>query len=217
MKRLLTILLILVTFTGCTTKLPAEVVTLSSSMEKQLLSLQKSHVTLVQTYFQMVRQQREGWIQTTWLQEYLKTFIKTGRLEETVRGEVVWDDVNKRFVAPRAPYEDVQKFDTLMIWTGQVQKQLAKKRAELIDPLHIQEQELLAKVNAAYAQLIANNATITAHLVSIKDVEDVQTRLLNKAGIDGLNEDITKTFSNISEESNKLNQKLNEANKKLGD
>ncbi|MGF1842201.1 hypothetical protein L4C39_03275 [Vibrio clamense] len=217
MKRLLTILLILVTFTGCTTKLPAEVVTLSSSMEKQLLSLQKSHVTLVQTYFQMVRQQREGWIQTTWLQEYLKTFIKTGQLEETVRGEVVWDDVNKRFVAPRAPYEDVQKFDTLMIWTGQVQKQLAKKRAELIDPLHIQEQELLAKVNAAYAQLIANNATITAHLVSIKDVEDVQTRLLNKAGIDGLNEDITKTFSNISEESNKLNQKLNEANKKLGD
>jgi hypothetical protein len=190
---------------------------LSSSMEKQLLSLQKSHVTLVQTYFQMVRQQREDWIQTAWLQEYLKTFIKTGQLEETVRGEVVWDDVNKRFVAPRAPYEDVQKFDTLMIWTGQVQKQLAKKRAELIAPLHIQEQELLAKVNAAYAQLIANNATITAHLVSIKDVEDVQTRLLNEAGIDGLNEDITKTFSKISEESNKLNQKLNEANKKLGD
>jgi hypothetical protein len=217
MKRLLTILLILVTFTGCTAKLPAEVVTLSSSMEKQLLSLQKSHVTLVQTYFQMVRQQREDWIQTAWLQEYLKTFIKTGQLEETVRGEVVWDDVNKRFVAPRAPYEDVQKFDTLMIWTGQVQKQLAKKRAELIAPLHIQEQELLAKVNAAYAQLIANNATITAHLVSIKDVEDVQTRLLNEAGIDGLNEDITKTFSKISEESNKLNQKLNEANKKLGD
>lgn len=73
------------------------------------------------------------------------------------------------------------------------------------------------KVNAAYAQLLANNATITAHLASIKDVEDVQTRLLNQAGLDGLNADITETFSQMSEESNRLNQKLSEANSKLGD
>ena len=72
-------------------------------------------MTLVQAHFQMVRQQREDWIRTVWLQEFLKTFIKTGQLEETVRGEVVWDDVKKQFVAPRAPYEDIQKFDTLIL------------------------------------------------------------------------------------------------------
>ncbi|QMV14893.1 hypothetical protein [Vibrio spartinae] len=81
----------------------------------------------------------------------------------------------------------------------------------------VKEQELIAKVNATYAQLLANNATITAHLVSIKDVEDVQTHLLNKAGLDGLNDDITKTFSKISEESSKFNQQLSEADSKLGD
>ncbi|WP_135381814.1 hypothetical protein [Vibrio tasmaniensis] len=138
-------------------------------------------------------------------------------LEETVKGQVVWDNHNKRFTPPKAPYQDVQKFDTLMVWTEQVQKQLAKKREELLAPLNIQEQELIAKVNASYAQLLANNATITAHLVSIKDVEDVQSRLLNDAGLDRLNEDITTTFNKISEESNKLNQKLNKANSKLGD
>lgn len=217
MKRLLTMLFILATLTGCTAKLPAEIVTLSSSMEKQLLSLQQSQVTLVQAHFQMVRQQREDWIRTVWLQEFLKTFIKTGQLEETVRGEVVWDDVKKQFVAPRAPYEDIQKFDTLMVWTEQVQKQLATKNAELITPLDTLEKNLLEKVNAAYAQLIANNATITAHLVSIKNVEDVQARLLNEAGLEDLNKDITKTMSKISEKSNELNQKLNEANEKLGD
>ncbi|WP_210443479.1 hypothetical protein [Vibrio crassostreae] len=217
MKKLLTILLVLISFTGCTAKLPAEVVTLSSSMEQQILSLQKSQITLIQSYFHMVRQQREVWIQTVWLQEYLKTFIKTGMLEETVKGQVVWDNHNKRFTPPKAPYQDVQKFDTLMVWTEQVQKQLAKKREELLAPLNIQEQELIAKVNASYAQLLANNVTITAHLVSIKDVEDVQSRLLNDAGLDRLNEDITTTFNKISEESNKLNQKLNKANSKLGD
>ncbi|MCB5362144.1 hypothetical protein CSB62_12045 [Vibrio splendidus] len=186
MKKLLTILLVLISFTGCTAKLPAEVVTLSSSMEQQILSLQKSQITLIQSYFHMVRQQREVWIQTVWLQEYLKTFIKTGMLEETVKGQVVWDNHNKRFTPPKAPYQDVQKFDTLMVWTEQVQKQLAKKREELLAPLNIQEQELIAKVNSSYAQLLANNATITAHLVSIKDVEDVQSRLLNDAGLDRL-------------------------------
>ncbi|GEA62283.1 hypothetical protein [Vibrio comitans] len=217
MKKLLAILFVLVSLTGCTTKLPAEIVTLSSSMEQQLLSSQKSHITLVQSYFQVVRKQREDWIQTVWLQEYLKIFIKTGKLEETVKGEVVWDPLNKKFVTPKSPYQEVQKFDTLMVWTTQVQKQLAKKRLELIAPLDSQEQELIAKVNAAYAQLLANNATITAHLASVKDVEDVQTRLLDNAGLEGLNDDITKTFSKISEESNKLNQKLSEANSKLGD
>lgn len=217
MKKLLAIWFVFVSLTGCTTKLPAEIVTLSSSMEQQLLSSQKSHITLVQSYFQVVRKQREDWIQTVWLQEYLKTFIKTGKLEETVKGEVVWDPLNKKFVTPKSPYQEVQKFDTLMVWTTQVQKQLAIKRLELIAPLDNQEQELIAKVNVAYAQLLANNATITAHLVSIKDVEDMQTRLLDKAGLEGLNDDITKAFSKISEESNKLNQKLSEANSKLGD
>lgn len=217
MKKLLCTLFFLVVLAGCTTKLPAEIVTLSSSMEQQILSSQKSHIALAQSYFQVVRQQREDWIQTVWLQEFLKTFIKTGKLEETVRGEVVWDQFNEQFITPTAPYQDVQKFDTLMVWTGQVQKQLEKKRMELIAPLDSQEQELISKINATYAQLLSNNATITAHLASIKDVEDVQTRLLNKAGLDGLNDDITKTFSKISEESTKLNEKLSKANSKLGD
>ncbi|QMV14890.1 hypothetical protein [Vibrio spartinae] len=138
MKKLLVILLALVSLTGCSTKLPTEIVTLSSGMAQQLLSSQRSHITLIQSYFQVIRQQREDWIQTVWLQAYLKTFIKTGKLEETVRGEVIWDHLNKKFTAPKAPYQDVQKFDTLMVWTGQVQKQLAKKRRELVTPLNNQ-------------------------------------------------------------------------------
>jgi hypothetical protein len=217
MKNGIVILLLIVAIAGCTTKLPAEIVTLSSKNEAQLLSLQQSHVTLIQEHFKLVRSQREQWIQTVWLTEFLKNFIVDGRLEDTVKGQVVWDASADKFVSPKPPYEDVQKFNTLMVWTNEVQSQLAIKRKELISPLDVVEAQLIGKVNTAYSQLIANNATITAHLSSIKDVEDTQSRLMEKADLSGLNEDITKTLSGISSDTAKLLGTLNKANDKLGD
>lgn len=166
--------------TGCAST-PREVVELSYVMGADLDAVQASHEALIRLHFTDLRGRVDDFLVTQWQPAYLRGFIAEGDLI----GLATAGD-------PTAALEGVAD------WAQVAVEEIQAKRAELVAPLDAQEQELLATVGAAFHRLRTANATITAHLGSLRDVDAARDAELARLGLGDLRGAVTEGLAEAS-------------------
>lgn len=168
--------------TGCAT-VPPEAVELSYIVGQDLTKLKNSYDLLIEQRFEDYRAQRIDYLENIWTPAFIAEWIEDGRLIDTARGNVVYDESVDDFVPPTPGRERQQLLATIHSWSDAAIEEIADKRASLLEPLDQQEREVRREARAAFDQLIQANAVITAHLNSIREVHDLQSRALDALGI----------------------------------
>ena len=138
-------------------------------------------------------------------------FIKNGKLVETAKGSVVWSDEADDFVAPTPGREQAQLLATVREWSNAAIAEIGVKRGELIDPLDAQEIAIRRDLDEAFTRLRTANTYITAHLNSIREVEEVQSQALDKIGLADIVQKLDVAIANVSKSADSGLQKIREA------
>ncbi len=175
-----TSVLLLFMFAGCA-RVPAEAVQLSYTVGEDLEVLHVSYKALIKEHFDGIRFRWNDYIDNRWTPEYLKNFIREGRLVEAARG----DDPEEVFL-------------TVKIWAETATKTVRKKRAALLSTINDKEARLNLAVDEAFARVMRANAMVTAHLSSLKKVQDVQDKTLEAFKLKDLRDEINQGLIDAS-------------------
>ena len=195
---------------GCSS-VPKEVVELSYQIGTDLDVLHRSYDAMVADRFTEFRARRERYLEEEWIPVFLADFIKNGKLVETAKGSVVWSDEADDFVAPTPGREQTQLLATVREWSNAAIAEIAVKRGELIDPLDAQEIAIRRDLDEAFTRLRTANTYITAHLNSIRKVEEVQSQALDKIGLADIVQKLDVAIANVSKSADSGLQKIRKA------
>lgn len=177
--------------TSCAS-VPPEAVELSYIVGQDLVSLQNSYDLLIEERFADYRAQRVAYLEDVWTPAFVAEWIEDGRLIDTARGVVVYDESQNQFLPPTPGREQQQLLATIYSWSDAAIAEIADKRASLLDPLDRDERQVRREARAAFDRLIQANAVITAHLNSVREVQDLQLRAQDALGI----RDVVETLNN---------------------
>lgn len=174
-------LFLTVALAGCAS-VPREVVELSYVMGSDINELQRRHEHLVRLHFDGLRQRTDTFLMDRWQPTFLRHFIEEGDLV----GAATDPDPNEVLLGVHG-------------WATVALEMIQAKRHELIDPLDKQEIDLLTAIDAAYERLRTSNATITAHLNSIREVDEMQSAALDSLGLGDLRQQLDRGLARASE------------------
>jgi len=189
--------LLLVFQVGCAT-VPKEVVLLSQGMGEDLTAVQVSYRALIREHFAGLRTQVNVFIDTRWKPTYLREYIQSGKLVELA-------------TAP----DPNEVLDGVEDWADIALEEIASKRRELLAPIDRQEDTLLTNVDEIFAQLLNANAAITAHLQSLRGVQEAQDRLLEEARVRSLRDRINAGLIAASDSTQSALERLERERKRL--
>lgn len=161
---------------------PKEVVELSYTMGKDLQELHRSYRALIATHFDGLRAQSTDFLESRWRPVYLRKFIEKGKLLELAKN----NDPDK-------------VLEGVTLWANVAMAEIDAKRHTLIDPINKQERDLLDAVDASFAQVELANATVTAHLNSLRKVQEVQDEVLKTLKIKDLRDEINQGLVKASD------------------
>lgn len=167
---------------GCRATVPKEVVELSYTVGQDLNAVHASYRELIQTHFSGLRAQTIFFLDNRWVPVYLEDFVKTGGLIESATG-----------TDPKAVLKDVQ------LWAEVAIEEIEDKKKELLDPIDHDEQALLNSADEAFSRIMRANAAITAHLNSIRKVQEVQDEILSALKLKDLRDKINNGLIAASE------------------
>ncbi len=184
---LVVMILILV---GCAS-VPKEVVKLSYTIGQDLNAVHSSYNELIHTYFDNLRIQTITFLEIRWIPAYLEDYIQTGELVKIARDS-----------DPTLVLEGVQD------WVEFAMENIETKKRELIDPINSDEVALLKIVNEAFSNLIRANAIITAHLNSLRKIQEVQDDALKAMNLKELRDKINKALIGASDRAKKALEEL---------
>lgn len=166
---------------GCAT-VPKEVIQLSYTVGQDIDAVHSSYRDLIRKHFDGLRTQTTTFLETRWMPAYLGDFIKNGDL-----------------VAMAKDPDPVKAYEGVSVWVEVAIGEIERKKRELLMPIDRDEKALLASVDESFARLIRANATITAHLNSIRKLQEVQDEVLRSLRLADLRDDINKRLVEASE------------------
>jgi len=184
-------------FAGCAS-IPKEVVELSYRTGQDLRSIQESYDRLIHVFYEQLRAQRLRYLEDEWTPLFIQTWLKDGKLVEVARGEVVWSEEKEEFVIPSPEEKEGKLLYTVQTWAEQAVFEIEAKKSKLLGPLYAEEDSLRFSVSEAINQLIQANATVTAHLNSLRKVQEVQDDALSALGIKDLRDSINNSLASAS-------------------
>jgi hypothetical protein len=211
-KKLLLIILPGLLLYSCST-VPKEVVELSYIIGEDISAIHQSYTELIHSHFEMLRQERIRYVDEEWAPLFIRKWIENGRLRDVVKGETVWSEEEETFVSPTAGKDEEELLNTVVFWSQATVDFISEKKAELTDTLYIQEDSLTAWVDDAFNRIYRGNATITAHLTSLREVQEVQDDLLSAFNLKNLRDKINNGLITISD---KTKEGLDEVRKADG-
>jgi len=171
----LSLLLCFAVIAGCAT-VPKEVVELSYNLGNDLQGVRESYKTLVHEQFENFRVERLNYFENEWKPRLVKDWVDRGRLVDVASGKAVWSRRDKTFVSPGTDGAD-DLLGSVNSWASAAVKKLDKKKQELLDPINQGEADMMASVDQVFDQLTRENSTITAHLNSLRKVQEVQDEI----------------------------------------
>ena len=183
---------------GCAS-VPKEVVELSYRTGEDLVSLHRSYDKLIQIYFENMHSDRIEYLDELWYTRFLQNWMIKGELVAIAKGEKIWSEEEQKLI-PTPPGSNPQEMLlTLRDWVDYALYAYEVKEESLIKPLDEKEVVLREEVERAFRQVMRANAHITAHLNSLREVQEVQDEVLEGLHIKDLRESINETLINVSE------------------
>ena len=180
-------------------RVPREVVDLSYRIGEDLEGVHASYRALVRAHFDGLRRTRLAYLNDEWAPVFIRDFVADGRLVDVAKGAVVWSEEKEDFVTPTKGREQQELLTTIQDWASAAIGQIEQKKAELIDPLDEDEATLITSVDDAFNQIAYGNAAVTAHLNSLRKVQEVQDRALAAANVQQLRDQINAALVKVSQ------------------
>lgn len=199
---------------GCGS-VPREAVDLSYQIGKDTEVVHQSYRKLVRAHFQQSRQFAEQEWTNSVLPGLVKIAVEEGRLVDVVAGRVVYDPATQSFAKPTPGREYLQLEQTMQIWSKEIGEMMAKSRSDVLTPIDQEEQKLLDYIDESFAQLARGNAAISAHLVSLRKVQDAQDSVLERADLKELRDEINNKISGLSDDAQEKTERLNKARQRI--
>lgn len=199
-----------VVFLGGCASTPKEVVKLSYAMGEDLSAVHQSYRELVHDRFDRFRAERMDYLNNTWKPKFLQDWVQKGRLSDIAGGQVVWSKSERKFTAAVQGQENEQKLQSLQLWAQNAIAKIEKKKKELLDPIDSDEKELMRTVDDSFSRLYRANAAITAHLNSLRKVQEIQDQALEALKVRDLRDKVNDMLVKSSE---KARQGLEEVQK----
>ena len=198
MNRFLIVCISLLMF-GCSATVPKEVVELSYKMERDMVQVQSTYIYLVKQHIRLLKLQRENYLKNEWIPQYVRSWIEDGQLIAMANGRVEYDEEADKFFPVTDPNRQNQ-LQGVVLWAEAAVFVIDEKRQSLIKPLELAEAQVIDSINQSFSLLLRGNKTITAHLNSIRNVQDVQNDLLSKVELDGLRDKLNMQLSQLSDD-----------------
>jgi hypothetical protein len=209
-NRLTLVLIGLTFFFGACSTVPVEVVELSYRIGEDISEIQNSYMQLIHDHFEVLRQERLNYLENEWTPKFIEGWIEDGRLIDVASGNTVWSQEKKDFVSPTVGEEKKELLNTVMFWSQAAIQKITKKRSELLDSLNMQESQLSFLVSDAFNRIYRGNSVITAHLNSLRKVQEVQDNLLEGLNIKDLRDKINNTLITSSDKAKEELKKIKE-------
>ena len=103
------------------------------------------------------------------------------------------------------------------VWAEVAIEEIGSKRRELLDPIDAAEADLMTSVDEAFAQIIRGNATISAHLNSLRKVQEVQDEALEAVRLKDLRDRVNDGLVNASDMADRAIRELEEKGEVIDD
>ncbi|KPJ86697.1 MAG: hypothetical protein AMS17_11285 [Spirochaetes bacterium DG_61] len=164
---------LVVLFATSCASVPRESVELSATLGRDLAEVHRAHRLLAEKYFDRIR---------TDINQFIDEEYRPFLIEGTVEGFRLLEKLE----AATQPGADPDALEILELFVTKLSQQIESYRAELLGNISVQEGEVLGGIDAAYQQLQNANSIVTGHLASVRKVQDVQARMLERTGLDSL-------------------------------
>ena len=176
--------LLLVFITVSCVSIPKETIMLSETLGKDLRVLKQSHVNTINIYYADLESKINRFIDEVY-RPYIIQYVLEREFQNYENGDASIITSLKIASENDADQEDTDKaLQDMIDFQNLASQQVAQKRQELLQPVINEKLSILKAINASYDNAIAANATLTAYLSSVKDVEKAQTESLSMIGID---------------------------------
>lgn len=191
------VVLLTILLGGCAT-VPQETVELSYVMEENIAALKTSYIVLVNNHFDLLEKVRITYLENEWIPKFVEEWVANGRLLDIASGMVVWSDERNDFIQPERGMERQGLLSSTVFWAKAAVELIEERRQVLISPLEDQRKELLLVVEEEFDLLLRGNVAITAHLNSIRKVQEFQNKTFESLNIGDLKKEIDKRLLDIS-------------------
>jgi hypothetical protein len=178
---------------GCAT-VPKESVELSYTIGNDLEILNQSYKLIITRYFDSLRREVNRSIDQVFIPAYINDYVETGQLFQHAQ--------NKRA-------------DLVEAWARIAVETIDKERTVRLAPINEAEEELLRSIDDAFNKAIRANATITAHLNSIRQVKEVQDEILESLKLKDVRDKINDALVKASEKAKEITNEINEVSSEL--
>ena len=200
----------------CCVSIPKETVQLSQTLGSDLKILHTSHRNTVSIYYKKIKDNIDLFIKDTYT-PFIINFVLKSQLDSYKNGKrSIFQSLNDAAQNSNAATTERATKD-MRGFLSSADKQIKKKKAELMNPIVTQETELLLKIDQSYQNAMYANSTITAYLKSIRKVKETQQEALSMIGLKNVDSLITNKLLKLSDGINEAIQKGNEIDVKSDD
>ena len=131
-------------------------------------SAEKSHLATLDLFISERRQRADEFLKDTWTPRFMDNAVKDSGVLDTIK----------------AQRTDVQKGAVMKEFSEDAAMTIAERRAAIMDAIDKIGQALRENIRDHYADMLAANQALTAHIRSVADVAATQTQLLEAIKVD---------------------------------
>jgi vacuolar-type H+-ATPase subunit H len=215
MKKIIQLLLITVLISSCVS-IPKETVQLSKALGSDLKVLQTSHRNVVSIYYEKIKDNIDIFIKDVYAPFVINYVLKKELTSYKGGQESIFKSLNAAAQKSNAATTEKATKD-MQDFLSAANRQIEKKKAELLNPIETQETELLLKIDQSYQNAMYANSTITAYLSSVSKLKETQQEALAMIGLKGIDSLVTKRLLQLSENVKEAIQKGKEIDTKSDD
>src|SRR3989339_1741014 len=186
------------TMSACAT-IPKETIELSNTVGRDLEEVHRSHRAFATVLFDIMEKDVNKFINEIYAPAYIKKFATEYKLDDKVKGIVA--------AAPN------NLLPVLVRFVEKSNETIENKRAELLNQIKAQRNQVINDIDTSYRQLQAAQALIAGHLASVMKIHDARNEVLKNVGLEGMRE---KLAENTEKVSNRISSLINEAEKAEG-
>jgi len=176
---------------GACASTPRQTVELSATVGRDLEAVHVAHVALARRYFDRMEADVNSFVDESYRPYSIERNMKDFGLVEKIAH----------------PPPSVDALDVMGVFVDRITQDIEGYRGQLLRPIHVQREKVLASLEQAYRQIQDGQSIITGHLASIVAVQDAQDQALAKAGLEGLREKLVDSTAKASDEIADLTRK----------
>lgn len=232
--------LLLFLLVGCAS-VPKESVELSAVVGARITDVQISHEAILSAYFSISRDRIDDFFRYRFTPQFLENFVHDSKLLEQLDSVEPFTDEQKErllvalervlseedsqraYKAASTALGGTEQGELVLQFAEAALEQIDEEKQALLGPLNDREALAIKELRGAYAELLAMQTTVTAHLQSVREVSVEQDNLLKSLGLlesrDKIVEeaiDLNGQVTNALEQGSKAQEALEEAKKLIG-